>query len=312
MSHPFEVGKTYRNRNGDYVVQAIDGDRMTIRYVGGATLETSASIQARIWENIQFEKQLEREEERRRLAREARLAARRRSAQARRARAKPKFEGFEESDFEIKTRGIAWSDRRQLGKRIAYELRERKKGDFAHWIVPRQPRINVARKDYFERDQRQEKAAYYVAVDEHGVEYGLRIPKPKGKPEDEWQWSLFLDALEENEEIRGAMRTVMENYELDLDVYAMEVSYEQVGRITIQEDLFVWEREDAEEESSHKMSSEELIEYLRTVADEGPSEIFVRSHMSPDEALESGEEVAGELATIFEALLPLYDAAAGV
>ena len=35
MSHPFEVGKTYRNRNGEYVVQAVEGERMTIRYEDG-------------------------------------------------------------------------------------------------------------------------------------------------------------------------------------------------------------------------------------------------------------------------------------
>ena len=67
MTHPFEEGKTYRNRRGEYVVQAIDGDRMVIKYVDGGTLETSARIQARIWENIHFEEQMVREQEKERL-----------------------------------------------------------------------------------------------------------------------------------------------------------------------------------------------------------------------------------------------------
>ena len=105
MSHPFEVGKPYRNRVGEYVVQEIAGDQMVIRYVDGRTLTTSVTIQARIWENIQFEKQLARAEERRQQAQEARQAARRRTA---RRKARPTFGGFEEADFETKTRGIAW------------------------------------------------------------------------------------------------------------------------------------------------------------------------------------------------------------
>ena len=119
MSHPFEVGKTYRNRNGEYIVQAIDGDHMTIRYVSGGTLQTSVAIQARIWENIHFEYQMEQEEEKRRLAREARLEARRRTARAKKALAEPKYGGFQESDFEPKKRGIAWSGREQAGKALA-------------------------------------------------------------------------------------------------------------------------------------------------------------------------------------------------
>jgi hypothetical protein len=93
MSHPFEVGKDYRNRSGQYVVQAIEGDWMKIRYTSGSTLETRISIQARIWENIQFEEQMARDEERVRLAREARLEARKRTSRARRPVARTKFDG---------------------------------------------------------------------------------------------------------------------------------------------------------------------------------------------------------------------------
>ena len=49
MSHPFEVGRTYRNRNGEYVVEAIDGNKMRIKYANGGTLTTDVAIQARIW-----------------------------------------------------------------------------------------------------------------------------------------------------------------------------------------------------------------------------------------------------------------------
>ena len=52
-SHPFEVGKQYRNRDGEYQVVSIDEPNMVIRYRDGYVIESSIVLQARIWENIQ-------------------------------------------------------------------------------------------------------------------------------------------------------------------------------------------------------------------------------------------------------------------
>jgi hypothetical protein len=51
--HPFQVGKQYRNRDGDYHVISITEPNMVIRYLDGRTIESSIILQARIWENIQ-------------------------------------------------------------------------------------------------------------------------------------------------------------------------------------------------------------------------------------------------------------------
>jgi hypothetical protein len=53
MSHSFTVGRTYRNRQGEYEVLAIHGDQMTIRYKDGVEKSANVTLQARIWENIQ-------------------------------------------------------------------------------------------------------------------------------------------------------------------------------------------------------------------------------------------------------------------
>lgn len=52
-SHPFMVGKKYQNRDGEYHVLSINEPTMVIRYLDGRTVESSISLQARIWENIQ-------------------------------------------------------------------------------------------------------------------------------------------------------------------------------------------------------------------------------------------------------------------
>lgn len=313
MSHPFEVGKTYRNRVGEYVVQSIEGEQMTIRYVSGATgtLETSVAIQTRIWENIQFEEQMVRAEERQRQAREARLATRKRTTRAKRAKAKPSFAGFERSDFEPRKRGIAWSSREPLGKVLAYELGQRVKGEFGQWIVPRQSEVHVARKDDYDRNTRHRNAALFVAVNEQGLFFGFRVGKPDGKVKDDWPWSALLVALSDGQKVRRALRAAMKKHELSLDVYVEETSYRQVGQISVQDRGFLWEHETAEQEITRRMDWAQLVEYLETVASDKRGDLFLRKYVSVDAALQAGAAISAVITTVFETLLPVYDACAG-
>jgi hypothetical protein len=52
-THPFEIGKEYRNRDGAYRVVSIHEPDMIIRYHNGRTVESPIVLQARIWENMQ-------------------------------------------------------------------------------------------------------------------------------------------------------------------------------------------------------------------------------------------------------------------
>ena len=51
----FEIGKTYRNRNGAYEVVALHGDKMTVQYEDGSQQTVGVALQARIWANIQID-----------------------------------------------------------------------------------------------------------------------------------------------------------------------------------------------------------------------------------------------------------------
>lgn len=52
-NYVFEVGKQYRNRDGEYHVISINEPNMVIRYLDGRIIESSIVLQARIWDNIQ-------------------------------------------------------------------------------------------------------------------------------------------------------------------------------------------------------------------------------------------------------------------
>lgn len=311
MSHPFEVGKPYRNRVGEYVVEAIEGNRMTIRYKDGKTLVTSVEIQARIWENIQFEKQMAMAEERKRQAMEARREARQRQARTRRARAKPTYEGFEESDFEEKPRGVAWSGRKELGRMLAYELAQRGHGSFGYWIVPRQSEVHIAREERYDRDARETSAALFVSVSVEGVSCGFRVGKPGGRAKTAWPWVALLKKLSGDEQVRKALHAALDQQKLNLDVFAMETSYGQVGRITAEGDQFLWEHEDAGQQVTRQMDGEALAEYLKTVAPTRRCDLYVHTQIKPRAALQKGPAIAYEILAVVEALVPLYEASTG-
>jgi hypothetical protein len=309
MSHPFQVGKPYRNRVGEYVVESIDGDQMTVRYVGGGILETSIRLQTRIWENIQFEEQMAREEERRRLAREERAEARRR---ARLEKMIPKFGGFQPSDFEFRKRGIAWASRKNLGKVLAYQLSQRTGAKFDNWVVPRQSGVHVARIDQFDKEHRDRNAAFLVAADEEGASYGLHVGRSGGEEKAAWPWSRFVSLLADDNPVRRALRTVMRTQELTMDVYAMQVRFGLVGQITVETRGFMWRQETADQEVTKKLDWKGMEELLRTLSPGKRCEFHLTKRMSVHAALDAGADVAQELLPLFDELLPVYDTCVGV
>ena len=308
MSHPFEVGKIYRNRIGEYTVQEIDGDCMTIRYEDGQTLKTTVHIQARIWENIQFEHQMKMTEERKRLAVEERKAARRRAARARRERAKPKFAGFEESDFVPRKRGLSWRTRKELGRVLAYELTEQVEGDFGYWIVPRRSQVHVASQEKYDKEGRETNAAFLVTADEEGLSYGFAVGKPAGRAKAAWPWQALVDSMEKTKSLSEALHEALKENDLHIDVWAMKKSFTQVARITAEGKEFLREYEDAEQAISEKLNGDELAEYLKSVTPSKRCELRVRKEMTPEEAVKAGAPISEEILIVIKALMPIYEA----
>lgn len=318
MSHPFQEGMTYRNRVGEYVVLSIDGEQMDVRYVGGGTMTTSVGIQARIWENVQFEEQMVRAEERQRLAREASLAARER---AKRAKARPKFEGFVASDFEPKKRGIAWTTRKDLGKLLAYDLSPKVEGVYGHWIVPRQSAVHVARKGKFDRNWRDRIAALFVSADEEsessgvkgGVSCGMYVTKPEGKLDKAWAWSAFVKSLG-RVKARKTLLSAMKAQDLTLDVYSMQLNYGLVGRVTVDGDGFQWQKETetgAGQEIVRQIDLKDFTKTLKAETLENRSELYLYKRIAAEDALKMGSAIPGELLAIFETLVPVYELCVG-
>jgi hypothetical protein len=62
MDHPFKVGEPYENMKGSYTVLALTPPKMQIQYEDGSRSTVDIAIQERIWERIQDELALARQE----------------------------------------------------------------------------------------------------------------------------------------------------------------------------------------------------------------------------------------------------------
>jgi hypothetical protein len=234
--------------------------------------------------------------------------ARQRAARAKREKAKPKFAGFEESDFEPKQRGIAWSTRKELGKVLAYELTQSTEGTFGHWIVPRRSKLEVARQDSFNTENRETNAAFLIAAAEDGLSFGFNVGKPAGQSKAAWPWQALLDKLTKTKTLSKTLHEALAEHDLQIDVWAMTKSYQQVARITAEGEEFLWQQEDAEQEVTRQMDGEELAEYLKSVTPTKRCELHVRKQLPVNKALKAGPKVSGEILEVLEALMPIYDA----
>jgi hypothetical protein len=194
---------------------------------------------------------------------------------------------------------------------LARELSERTKAAFDHWVVPRQARVHVARKEYYDPEVREANASLYVAVNEKGVTYGFRVGRLAGKEEADRPWARLVNALAEEKEVQQMLLSMLGTHRLRLDVYAMEVSYGLVAQITAQGEAFLWQHKDAEQEVQQTMSGPELAEYLRALAPGKRCGLYVRKRISPQAAQQAGANVVKEIVTALEALVPLYDVSVG-
>jgi len=122
---------------------------------------------------------------------------------------------------------------------------------------------------------------------------------------------VLLTALSGDEGLRNTLRSSMEQHNLSLMVYGTTTSYGQVGRVMVEEGGFVWEHEEPGQEIRREMSGKQLADYLQTVTPEKRADIYVGRQVSKEEAMGARGKIVTQILTVYEALLPLYDASSG-
>jgi hypothetical protein len=177
---------------------------MVIRYMDGSLLQTTVDLQERIWQNIQMEAQLEREQQR--------IAARPRPKR-RGGRRGFDFQGLAEHDFQAGVGGTSWRARANFGGCLAEHLTDTTPYFFQSYAIYRQAVIHVAQPEHYSTETKKQEAKYEFALNAEQARFGFYIEKNDGPMDGTWHWPNMVAALEGDAELQREIETAMREHQ---------------------------------------------------------------------------------------------------
>jgi hypothetical protein len=296
MEHPFEVGKMYRNRAGEYEVVGLDGPRMVIRYTDGSVLRTRVAVQARIWQNIQLEASLEREKQR--AASQTRL----------RRRGGPRgadFQGLEDHDFQEGVGGTSWRARTSLGGRLAQRMTDITPYFFQSYAIYRRAVVHVAAPTHYDTKTRWREAKFAFGLDTEQARFGFYIEKNEGPMDSTWHWPNMVEALHNEASLQQEIESAMRRHKLQWELYVWAEGG-MVAQVRAAAEALRIESQDRE--VAEPMSWLDFVALLRRIGAENWADLHLRTYLPKDTALAAGAGLVALVTEAYRALLPLYEA----
>jgi hypothetical protein len=294
MEHPFIVGGKYRNRIGEYEVIELQEPKMVIRYFDGRTLVTKVDVQARIWENIQAEGSTP----------PPAKTSPPPPPRPRSDRGGRDFHGLEAHDFQRGVTGTSWRARPKLGGQLARVMSDATRYSFESYAIYRRAELHIARPECYVEKIRRQEAKFAFDLDPERARFGFYVEKNNGPLDDTWDWTRFLDALENDAMFQQTIPTAMDRLELQWEVYV----YGEDGwtvRVTLVEGGLQWALEDGEK--TEDITWFGFIERLKGLEADKWCDLYLCAHMDKERAIAEGVSLANPVTEVYRALLPLYE-----
>ncbi len=286
----FVVGETYENEKGLFEVLSIQRDTMVIQWESGESIETTVSFQRRIQERRRWERQMKEKK-----------AAASSSRTRRSATRKPgtTFEGFRPEDFKRTISRTPWRSRSQFGGAVTSRLQSSRL-NFNSWAAKRRNEVHWADSAHWKTKTVDYPAKFFARADQETLAWGFYIERPAAGKEASRDWEAFLRWLgeAENEDwLRGVSR------EQGLVIYdAHQRSFS--GILEPQDDRWVGNDGGADGDAGM------LSTIIATWPGESWLDLMVAKRITKAEAIERGPDIAADVAAIFGALFPVYEASA--
>lgn len=297
LKNPFKVGEQYANRRGTYEVIDSGEKQMTIRYEDGEVMKTPIRLQKRIVDNMQIEAQIAKQRER------AQQKKRRRAS----AKYGRQFDGLVENDFKDSVRGTSWRARTELGGLLARKLTELSGRPFKSRAVPRRPQVYVLHARTYDRKSSHNKAKFRFALNEERADYGLYLEKSWDQMDESWDWLRLLAALREQDTLREVLTHTMEQHDLRWLIRTKnhDDELEMAARVMIQDGQLVLEKDNNEPK---QIDWDGFVELLESIPAEKWCNLYLMRSLPKEKAMALEDQIADEVAGVWNGLLPLYTA----
>ncbi|MGD2148910.1 MAG: hypothetical protein PVH41_19615 [Anaerolineae bacterium] len=301
MEHHFIIGETYRNRDGSYEVEELDGRRMVIRYTDGRRLETTVKLQARIWSNILSEEAI---------AEQLKPPGPEPETKPRSDRRGRKFAGLQDHDFQLGVAGTSWRARTALGGLLAREMSATTPYGFESHAVYRQPRVHIVRPDCYDPKAKWQSGKFYFALDSEKAQYGYHVERGQGPMGEAWDWPRFIGVLKSEATLRRRIAAAMHDLGLTWSIWRDAASgLAPLARADVGEDgLLSWQEGDLEAE---ELAWPAFADQVSSIEPTPSVHVFLATDVANDEAIAAGVQIVEPVTTVYRALLPLYIASTG-
>ncbi len=286
----FEVGEKYENMKGAFEVIAIRRDSMDIRWEDGEEISTPIDLQRRIIERMRFEKELA----------IIQIAQKAKKAKASASKGGKHFVGLEATDFSNSVSKTTWRGRGQLGGAVALRLKNRQ-FKFNSWAVLRKPEVNWLDIGRQKQDDLKLQAKFYARVEKENLFFGIHIPTPDPSGTDAYDWHALMAWLKKPENDSWLAKQC-KSYDLYLGDLAKQGF---VGTLETKNDQWVHAVPDKKETVLESLSS-----FLEVAGKSNAVDLRIEKRLEKNAAMEKKQDIAGDMATLFESLMPLYAAAA--
>lgn len=293
MKHPFEVGRRYRNRLGEYEVISLEEPKMVIRYSDGGVLETTVEIQARIWRNIQAEEGSE-------------IQTRAPDSRPRRRHQRGLgFQGLQEHDFQRGVAGTSWRARTGLGGLLAQRMSDTTQYYFQSYAIYRRAEVHIAQPTYYDTSTRWREAKFVFDLDTQRARYGFYVEKNDGPMDDTWDWLRFLTALESDMALQQEVATSMRQLKLHWEVHVWgEGGW--IAQVKAAQEGLIWEWQN--ENKLEDISWPDFGNRLRAIDIVQWCSLRLCMCMDKARAIATGIHIVDSVTGVYRALLPLYRA----
>ena len=305
MDHLFEVGKSYKNRDGRYEVVAIAESKMRIRYESGREVEVTIAVQERIWQTMKDEAAVLKPD-----VKPAKSAGKKGNVWTSRGHA---FTGLVETDFKDDVAGTDWRRRPSLGGLVALQLSEATSQFFQSYGVSRRPSVHVYLPDYYDANDAIPFAKNMLRLSSGGAQYGFYVERAGSGHEmgKSWHWWPFLQAMK-NEQLLEQLEEAMGEHNLYWLLQVEEgagTNWSVHREIKVQAGApLLWE----ENEAAEQIDWAEFLRRLHAVPAEQWLNVHLCAWMDKETAVAAGPDFAEQVSRVFRAVLPLYMATLGI
>lgn len=287
MNHPFKIGETYENAKGSYTVLSISLPKMEIQHEDGSQSMADVAIQTRIWERIEDERAMAREESERR---------------AQIYRPPIAFSGLMDGDFKGNVSGTNWRSREGLAGLVSKRLSEMSGFEYTSGAIYRRPQFFVypPHLPMFNQAEGVKLPKFVVQLHSAGVLYGFYIEKSDKEMDRAWYWPRFIDLLSDakwQDFITQAMSDLGLSW-----IMRFEEQIPGTEQYTLAPDIVI----SSFGESSRFATASDFFAHLDELPKDQWCNLFFAKTMDKPEAIDLKEKVSQPISQTLNRLAPLY------